>query len=130
MLLLAAAAQAQNSNLVVTVKNIKSGKGKIGVAVFNAEEGFMNKHWKDVMVAAKTGEVRVVFENIPAGIYAISIMHDENENGELDKNLMGMPTEGFGFSNDAMGMFGPPSFEKAKFSHSGQQSISVTLKYM
>jgi uncharacterized protein (DUF2141 family) len=122
--------QAQNQNLVVTVKNVQSDKGKIGVAVYNEEGEFMKKHWKVMSVVARTGDVQVVFENIPAGVYAISVMHDENENGELDSNFMGMPKEGFGFSNDAMGMFGPPSFEKAKFKHPAQPPLVITLKYL
>jgi uncharacterized protein (DUF2141 family) len=121
------AAHAQN--LVVNIKNIKSDKGIIGVAVFRSEGEFMKKNWQQQSIAAKAGEVQVVFKNLPAGIYAISVMHDENENGKLDSNSLGIPKEGFGFSNDAMGMFGPPSFEKAKFKHPLPPAVSVTLKY-
>ena len=79
---------------------------------------------------AKSGEVQVSFENISPGDYAISVMHDANENNELDSNAFGIPKEGFGFSNDVMGMFGPPSFEKAKFKFTGDNIISITLKYL
>ena len=57
----------------------------------------------------------MVFENIPHGDYALKVFHDENENQKLDTNFIGMPKEKFGFSNDAMGRFGPPSFEQARF---------------
>ena len=57
-------------------------------------------------------------------------MHDTNDNKELDSNLFGMPKEGFGFSNDAMGMFGPPDFKKASFEHDGEKEVVIYLKYM
>ena len=85
---------------------------------------------KGKTTVTKAGEVQVVFENVAPGDYAISVMHDANENDELDSNAFGIPKEGFGFSNDAMGMFGPPSFEKAKFNFTGKNQVAITLKYM
>jgi uncharacterized protein (DUF2141 family) len=57
-------------------------------------------------------------------------MHDSNENGKLDSNFFGVPKEGFGFSNDAMGSCGPPSFAKARVNLSADKMISIILKYM
>ncbi len=57
-------------------------------------------------------------------------MHDANGNGKLDSNMMGIPKEGFGFSNDATGSFGPPGFDEAKFNLTGKdQVVVITLKY-
>jgi uncharacterized protein (DUF2141 family) len=56
-------------------------------------------------------------------------MHDVNKNGELDKNALGIPKEGFGFSNDAAGTFGPPGFDKAKFILPRAGELVITLKY-
>ena len=61
------------------------------------------------------GRVEVLFKKIPYGIYAVGVLHDENANGMLDKNFIGMPKEGTGASNDALGKMGPPSFQDAKF---------------
>ena len=59
-----------------------------------------------------------------------SIGHDENENGELDKNIMGIPTEGFAFGNNSMGTFGPPPFEKAKITlGSNTEKQVINLRY-
>ncbi|MGA7124354.1 MAG: DUF2141 domain-containing protein, partial [Polyangiaceae bacterium] len=59
------------------------------------------------------------FDSIPSGTYAVACFHDENRNGKLDKNFLGMPNEGTVVSNHAKGFMGPPPFDKAKFSFSG-----------
>lgn len=105
--------QAQ-AKLEVTVRNIKEAKGTIRVGLFTNENDFLKKAAEGKVVKAKRGELTVVFENLKPGDYAVSVIHDENENGELDSNMVGIPKEGFAFGNNAMGMFGPPSFEKAK----------------
>lgn len=101
-------------NIEVTVRNIDEAKGTIRVGLFTNEDNFLKKAIEGKVVKATGTEVKVVFENLKAGEYAVSVIHDENENGELDTNGIGMPKEGFAFGNNAMGMFGPPSFEKAK----------------
>ena len=60
-----------------------------------------------------------VFEKIPPGIYGLSAFHDKNNNGKLDTNLLSIPSEDYGASNNARGTFGPPSFEDAKFAYRG-----------
>lgn len=60
-------------------------------------------------------QVIVVIDSLPYGEYAIRIFHDENENEKIDTNFLGIPTERYGYSNDASSWFGPPSWEKAKF---------------
>lgn len=102
------------NRIEVTVKNIKELKGSIRVGLFTNENDFLKKAAEGKVVKATAKEVKVIFENLKAGDYAVSVIHDENENGELDTNAIGMPKEGFAFGNNAMGMFGPPSFENAK----------------
>ena len=121
---------AQNQSLTVSIKNISSDKGTLRVGIFNSQTDFLKKQLYGQIIKSKSGDMKVVFENIPAGAYAISIIHDENENGELDSNFFGIPNEGFGFSNDAMGTFGPPSFEKASFNLKENSTMTVNLKYM
>ena len=121
---------SQQNNLIVVVKNINEAKGNISVALFNNEKDFTDKMLIGRKTISKLGEVQVVFENVVPGEYAISVMHDANDNGKIDSNAFGIPKEGFGFSNDAMGMFGPPSFEKAKFSFTGKEQLVINLRYM
>jgi len=121
----------EKSTLTVVIKKVKNENGVVAVALYNKEGDFMKKHIDAKQVKAKKGEVTITFENLPAGEYAMTVMHDENENKKPDTNSIGMPKEGFGFSNDAMGTFGPPSFAKAKFTHqSGGITITVNLRYL
>jgi uncharacterized protein (DUF2141 family) len=125
-----AATAGSGQTLTVVIKNIKNSKGDVGAALYTSEAGFMKTVWKTKSMKAHPGEVRLTFENIPAGTYAISIMHDLNSNGEMDTNGVGIPKEGFGFSNDAMGSFGPPTFEKASLHLTGKDEVvTITAKY-
>jgi uncharacterized protein (DUF2141 family) len=117
--------------LKVTIKKIKEAKGNIRVGLFTSEDDFLKKAAFGKVIKAEQGEVTVVFENLQPGDYAVSIIHDENENGKLDSNFVGMPREGFAFGNNAMGTFGPPSFEKAKITMTKDKSATqaIDLKY-
>jgi len=124
-------ALCQTASVEVIVKNIKKPKGTIRIGLFTNEKDFMKTPVQGKVVKATGTEVTVIFENLPAGDYAVSVIHDENENGELDSNKMGIPKEGFAFGNNAMGSFGPPSFEKAKITLNGKNIVqTVNLKYI
>ena len=119
------------SSLEVTVKNIKETKGTIRVGLFATENDFLKNAVEGKIVKANGTEVTVIFENLKPGEYGISVIHDENENGKLDSNLIGIPKEGFAFGNNAMGTFGPPDFEKAKVIIADKPLKHViTLHYM
>ncbi|MBT1696529.1 DUF2141 domain-containing protein [Fulvivirgaceae bacterium PWU4] len=129
--LLAASRAIAQSTLEVTVKNIREAKGSVRIALFTNEQDFLKKAAHAKVVDATGKEIKVVFEGLTPGVYGVSVFHDANGNGTLDKNLMGMPTEGFAFGNNAMGMFGPPSFEKAQVTVGpGASSHVIDLKYM
>ena len=130
MILVLGFVKVNSQSLTVSIKNIVSDKGMLRVGIFNSQTDFLKKQLYGQIVKAKSGDVQVVFENIPEGTYAVSIIHDENENEELDSNFFGIPNEGFGFSNDAMGTFGPPSFEKASFKLTENETLTINLKYM
>jgi len=106
-------AHAQNSSLEVTVSNIKSAKGDIRIGLFTKEE-FLKTPFAGKIAKASPDGVTVLFENVKPGVYAISIVHDENENGVMDTNKLGIPREGYAFGNNALGKLGPPSFDQAK----------------
>lgn len=77
--------------------------------------------------AAVGGKVTVVLKNLPQGPLALSIYQDANGNGKLDTNAMGMPTEPYGFSNNAFGQFGPPKFEQAVLTPTAGVPVKVRL---
>ncbi|HZY78772.1 MAG TPA: DUF2141 domain-containing protein [Cyclobacteriaceae bacterium] len=119
------------ARLEVIVKNVKEAKGTIRVGIFKDSKSFLKEAVFGQVVKASKGEVKVIFENLPAGTYGISVIHDENENGELDSGMFGIPKEGFGFANDAMGTFGPPNFEKASIKMETEPKIiSIGMKYL
>ncbi len=121
----------QNSALEITVTNIRNSTGTIKWAVFKNETQF--KKYDDYVdagyVNAKQGNVIITTKNIPDGNYAISVYHDENNNSEIDFNFLGLPTEGFGFSNNPVIYFGPPSFRECCFDKSGKKNVSIKVKY-
>lgn len=115
--------------LEVVVENIQEAKGTIRVGLFTNEQDFLKKAAEGKIVKAEAGKVMVTFENLKPGEYAVSVIHDENENGELDTNLVGMPKEGFAFGNNAMGTFGPPSFNDAKIKLDKTAKQVIRLKH-
>ncbi|MBL7851270.1 MAG: DUF2141 domain-containing protein [Cyclobacteriaceae bacterium] len=113
----------------VIVTGISDTPGTVLVALFDNPATFLKKPMVGKSVAGVSGQAKVVFDNVEPGEYAASIIHDTNGNLKLDTNFLGIPREGFGFSNDAMGTFGPPSFDKAKFTVAGPVVIRIKAKY-
>jgi uncharacterized protein (DUF2141 family) len=113
------AGTAQAADLELTIAGVKSGDGRVLVAVFDSAEGFQamtpDKRTAALQLPINDGAARAVIPGLKPGRYAVSVVHDANGNGKLDTNLVGMPTEGYGFSRDARGTMGPPSFEAAAF---------------
>jgi uncharacterized protein (DUF2141 family) len=124
---LSSSAVFAQKDLEVTIKNIKETTGTIRVGLFNSEKDFLKNAIEGKVVKASATEVTVTFTNLKPGDYAVSVIHDKNENGELDSNFMGIPNEPYGFSNNAMGSFGPPSFEKAKLAADSNKAV-INLK--
>lgn len=125
-------ATAQNK-LEVKIDKIKSSKGNIIVGLYDKDDHFPRNAMDGKIVKATKGGMTVVFDNVKPGKYAVSILHDENRNKDLDQNKLGIPKEGFGFSNNAMGAIGPPSFEKATIEVPADQKdtvIAIDMRYM
>jgi uncharacterized protein (DUF2141 family) len=103
--------------LTVVPVGLEGSRGSLLAQLSNAAETFEGKGeaFRSAEVKVVDGQAVVVFEAVPLGEYALKVFHDENDNQKLDTNFVGMPKEKFGFSNDAMGRFGPPSFEQARF---------------
>jgi len=128
----ASSAYAQSGTITVEVIGINEIEGQISIGLHNDESSFPNKG--KVFMGAKVKVTRntlsYTFRDVPFGIYAVGLYHDSNSNGRLDKNFMGIPTEGYAFSNNRFGIFGkPPVFEKASFELKGNQTIQITMKY-
>ena len=117
----------ENYNVTVIVKDANSNDGKMFLALYNTEADFLNTSFKGMQSAIENEQCTITFQNIPAGVYAVSIFHDENDNGKMDTNFMGIPKEDYGCSNDASGFMGPPKWEDAKFELKENKSITINL---
>ena len=111
--------RADAADLTIELTGVRSAEGDLYVAVHAPTAGVKFPDSEGVVkrkrMAAQAGNVSFVIPDLPEGNYAIATFHDENGNGELDTNLFGVPTEGYGFSNDAPSRFGPAEFEAASF---------------
>ena len=119
---------AQNKNLTVTISGLKNNTGVLKVGLYNSEDTFLKTAYKSVVSEIKNNAATVTFVGLPKGEYGISTFHDENNNGKLDKNMMGIPSEDYACSNDAKGFMGPPSYKDAKFSVNNDSKISIVFK--
>ncbi len=122
-----AAAPARAASLVVELRGITEARGELMVALAAAPAEFPDHASRFAQAAVKTGEARVRFDGLPPGDYAIAAFQDVNSNAVLDKNPLGIPSEPYGFSNDARGWFGPPSWQAARF-HLGPEGGSVVIE--
>jgi uncharacterized protein (DUF2141 family) len=111
-LLLAATAGAGASTVEVHVSAVTGGKGSVKVAVCDRER-FLKQCAYSASAPARDGENVILVPNVPKGTWAVLAYQDENGNGELDRNFIGIPKENYGFSRDAASKFGPPGFDDA-----------------
>jgi uncharacterized protein (DUF2141 family) len=128
-----AALQAATSCVVVNVKGIRNTKGKVLIGLWKSKDGFPKDRSKALNVATVeiiNGTATTMFRDLPHGDYAVATYHDENNNGKMDTNLFGVPTEGVGTSNDAHRGFSAPSFDQCRFGVSEPEKvISINMHY-
>jgi uncharacterized protein (DUF2141 family) len=130
ILLAAALAQAAGS-ITFEIGNVRSARGKVLVAVCTQDKFLKEACAYHGETPARTGSVSVTVPNVPAGTYAAQAFHDENANDQVDRNFIGIPKEGVGFSRDARINFGPPKWRDAQFVHSGAPATQrLRLRYM
>ncbi|MBS1545566.1 MAG: DUF2141 domain-containing protein [Bacteroidetes bacterium] len=113
----------------VAIEGVKGANGSLIVGLFSTADDFLKKPVASIRHPANEGTVRVVLSGIPSGDYAISVLHDLNSNEKMDTNFVGIPKEGFGFSNDAMGFMGPPHFKRCMFHWAGRDSVVIRMHY-
>jgi uncharacterized protein (DUF2141 family) len=133
-LCVAGTARASCSGLHVTILNLRNAIGTVDCALFDSPSGFpadtMRSAIRLTAMKVPKGEAHCHFDDIPPGTYALVVLHDENMNGRIDYNWLGVPREGYGFSNDARGTLGVPSFKQASFVYDGKTlELTVTLRY-
>lgn len=104
----------------ISVINLRNEKGHVLVSLFRDGAGYPDdatKAFRKIKLEISGKKASVLFTGLPAGSYAVSILHDENDDQKLNKTNLGLPKEGYGFSNNVVGAFGPPSWSRASFAH-------------
>lgn len=127
-------AQPPCPGIHVKILNIRNSTGTIACALFESPEGFPKDflHFATniMIIKIRESQASCYFADIPPGKYAIAVIHDANMNGKLDTNWMGVPKEGFGFSNNAKALLSAPSFSDASFQYDGKNiDMTMSLNY-
>ncbi len=115
----------------LSVTNLRSDRGFVLVSLFKDGVGYPDdakKAFKTAKVSILDKKASVLFPGLPTGTYAISILHDENNDQRMNKSFLGLPKEGYGFSNNAIGAFGPPGLSRASFRHTQNALTQVTIR--
>ena len=125
-----AQAPAKEYTLTITVDGMDSNEGNLGILIFNGPKGWAESRTdalKDISVPAQQGTQSVKVQ-LPAGKYAVALVHDVNKNHKLDKNFIGMPKEQWGMSNNPHATIKAPPIEKAMFTLDGDKEVKVQLQ--
>jgi uncharacterized protein (DUF2141 family) len=124
----------QNSQLTVEIDGLKNQKGQICLSLFASSRGFPDNATKAVQnrclaITAKT--LLVTFENLQPGNYAVAVLHDANSDNKANRNGLGIPSEGFGFSENPVILTSPPKFNDAAVLVAGSNTnIQIKLNYL
>jgi uncharacterized protein (DUF2141 family) len=115
----------------VTVSNLHSNKGHVLISLFSECDGFPDEPLKAARKAQAyiiNNTASYVFSGLPSGNYSVAILHDENDDSKMNTNFFGIPKEGYGFSNNVMGSFGPPSCSRAEFRHIANSVTAINIR--
>jgi len=119
-----------NQTIELNVTDIKQIKGQLLISLHN-KDGFPDQEKKSVLntkVKVDNANMKITLKVPKSGFYAISLVHDENENNQLDKNYLGIPKEGYGFSNNPSARFGAPSFKESQFEVKDNEVKKLVIK--
>jgi len=120
---------ASAADLTVEVLGARSAQGHVAGALFSSADGWLKpaQAVQGQFVPA-TGKAVLLFRGLPPGRYALSVYHDENSNARLDSNVVGIPTESYGFSRNAQGRMGPPPFDDAALDLQSDATVQIQLR--
>lgn len=116
--------------LKVEIVGLRSNKGQVMVALYRDTDDFPTKkgRYKYLLLKPQNHSATGVFEDLHPGKYAVAVILDENKSFDMDKNIVGYPTEQYGFSNNAREQFSAPSFEKASFELHTDRKIQIKVE--
>ncbi len=116
-------------SIQLAVTHIESLQGQIMVGLFNQSKGFPDGEYmfRQIIVDVESETTTIAIEDLAPGEYAIALLHDENYDGACNFNLLGLPIEGYGFSNNIKPFLKSPSFEQTKFLVKGNTELTIKL---
>jgi uncharacterized protein (DUF2141 family) len=121
------------STLVINLSGMQNTNGKVNFALYNSSSSFNdpNQALAELFLVCTGPNMTITLDSIVPGDYAFAIFHDENDNQQIDQNWLNIPTEGFAFSNNAMGSFGPPNWTQSKFNIPNSSTVTqnITLNF-
>jgi len=130
------AAEDAGATLEVRVEGVMERSGEVGIALFENKKGFpthIEHSYEPAWILLEKGMKTAghTFEGLPAGDYAVSVLHDENGNRRLERSVLGFPEEGVGFSNDQKVKLSAPDFDDCKFdlTEGEHKKILIRLDY-
>jgi uncharacterized protein (DUF2141 family) len=120
------------ADLTILVKGARNGDGSVVAALYSSKASFPKdgQQFAAFRTRVAAGRASVTFHGLPPGDYAVTAFHDENNDGKLNRDATGIPTEGYGVSNDAHELLSPPYWDKASFALGDEnKTITVTIEY-
>jgi uncharacterized protein (DUF2141 family) len=120
---------AHAADLTITIQDVDNAKGSVVGALYDSEASYLKPPLAKALLKTKavTNSVTFVVHDLAPGKYAMTTFHDETDSGKLATNALGVPTEGYGFSNDAQGVAGPPKFAQAAFDFDGKADTTIVI---
>ncbi len=131
LIVIVSTGQVNESGLNVNITDLRNNKGHVLISLYKDGKGYPDEPEQAFRVAQlsiNSSSVSISFTGLPSGNYAIAILHDENGDRKMNTNFLGLPKEGYGFSNNVMGLFGPPSYSRAVFYYSAKERIILSIR--
>jgi uncharacterized protein (DUF2141 family) len=123
--------RAGDGRVEVEMTGFENDEGQARIALYLGPEGWPDgggSVFATTVTPISGGRAVAVFDGVPAGPFAVSVFHDADDDRELDTGVFGIPSEGYGFSADARGTFGPPSFEQARLDLAAGETMRITIE--
>lgn len=125
---------SQKASLIIEVEGLENRNGNINLTLFDNEAGFpddIDKALRKVSKPLKPGRVVIEIRDLEPGTYGFALLHDEDRNNKMNKNMLGIPREGFAFSTNFKPRISGPDFSDVSFRvPSGETRITIRMIYM
>ncbi len=123
---------ADRHTLRVNIQDFRNDQGVVRVVLFDGANGFPDNPVGSSLIKTvkiRDGKAQAVFADLKPGQYAVTLLHDEDQDGKMDKNMMGIPREGYGFSGEKVSKMRAPKFDEARFALRSDTAVQISVIY-